>query len=75
MQERRRSIARCGTVLTVSEAERVRQLETVLAALIDHIQHVGCYDARGVRLGNQTPAVHQARIVLGEEAWRRVMGE
>ena len=53
-------------------AERLRQLETVLAGLIDHIDHVGCYDDRGERLGNQVPAVYQARLVLGDEAWRRV---
>ena len=59
----------------MSEAEQVRQLETVIAVLIDYIDHVGGYDVTDERLGNQVPAVHQARIALGDQAWRRVMGE
>jgi hypothetical protein len=57
----------------VTEAERIAQLERVLAALIDHLEVVGCYDRTGERLGDQVPAVQQARAVLGPEAWARVM--
>ena len=58
----------------MTDAERVAQLETILAALIDYIDAVGCYDRTGERLGDQVPVVQQAREVLGPEAWRRVMG-
>ena len=54
--------------------DRVMQLETMLAALIDYINAVGCYDAQGERLGDQVPVVKQARMVLGDEAWRKVVG-
>ena len=54
-------------------AERIALLETMLAALIDHIDEVGCYDAQGERLSDQVPVVSQAPMVLGDEAWRRVM--
>ena len=55
-------------------AERIELLETMLAALIDHLDAVGCYDAQGERLSDQVPVVRQARIVLGDEAWRRAVG-
>ena len=55
--------------------DRLAQLEAVLAGLIDHIDQVGCYDSSGCRLDDQVPAVKQARMVLGDEAWRRVMGD
>ena len=55
-------------------AERIALLETMLAALIDHLDAVGCYDAQGERLSDQVPVVRQARIVLGDDAWRRVVG-
>lgn len=58
----------------MTEAERIAQLERVLAALIDYLDVVGCYDRTGERLGDQVPAVQQARAVLGLEAWSRVMG-
>jgi hypothetical protein len=58
----------------VTDAERIAQLERVLAALIDHLQVVGCYDRTGERPGDQVPAVQQAKAVLGPEAWARVMG-
>ena len=57
-----------------SPAERIELLETMLAALIDHLDAVGCYDAQGERLSDQVPVVRQARIVLGDDAWRRVVG-
>ena len=56
-----------------SPAERIALLETILAALIDHIDAVGCYDPQGERLSDQVPVVTQARIVLGVDAWRRVI--
>ena len=55
-------------------AERIALQETMLAALIDHLDAVGCYDAQGERLSDQVPVVRQARIVLGDDAWRRVVG-
>ena len=58
----------------MAEAERIAQLETILAALIDHLDHVGCYDRSGERLGNQVPVVRQARTILGDEARQRVWG-
>jgi len=58
----------------MAEAERIAQLETILAALIDHLDHVGCYDRGGERLGDQVPVVKQARAILGDDAWRRVWG-
>lgn len=45
--------------------KRIAQLEMMLAALIDHIDEVGCYDAEGERLHDQMPVVTQARMVLG----------
>ncbi len=54
-------------------AERIAQLETVLAALIDYLDAVGCYDAQGERLSDQVPVVKQARMVLGDEASRRMI--
>ena len=48
-----------------SPAERIELLETMLAALIDHLDAVGCYDAQGERLSDQVPVVRQARIVWG----------
>ena len=54
-------------------SERIALLETMLAALIDHVDQVGCYNRFGERLDDQVPAVKQARMVLGDEAWRRVM--
>ena len=56
-----------------SPVERIELLETMLAALIDYIEAVGCYDAQGERLGDQVPVVKQGRLVLGDEAWRRAM--
>ena len=58
----------------MTDAERTNQLETALALLIDYVEHVECYDAGGERVGRQVPAVQQARLVLGEEAWTRIMG-
>ena len=58
----------------MTDAERIAQLERVLAALIDHLEVVGCYDRTGERLGDQVPVVQQARAVLGAKAWSRVMG-
>ena len=54
-------------------SERIALLETMLAALIDHVDQVGCYNHFGERMGDQVPVVKQARMVLGDEAWRRVM--
>ena len=56
-------------------ADRIAKLETALAILLDYIDNVGRYDSSGERLGDQVPAVQQARLVLGEEAWRRIIGE
>ena len=53
-------------------AERIAQLETVLAALIDHVDAVGCYDVEGERLSDQVPVARQARMLLGDEPRRRV---
>jgi hypothetical protein len=61
-------------LLPLTDAERIAQLERVLSALIDHLEVVGCYDRTGERLGDQVPAVQQARAVLGPEAWARIMG-
>ena len=49
--------------------ERIALLETMLAALIDHVDQVGCYNRFGERLGDQVPVVKQARMVLGDDAW------
>ena len=58
----------------MTDAKRVTQLETILAALIDHLDHVGAFDRFGERLGDQVPVVKQARAILGDEAWGRVWG-
>ena len=55
-------------------AERIALLETMLAALIDHVDQVGCFNRFGERLGDQVPVVKQARMVLGDDAWTRVIG-
>ena len=43
--------------MTPDPVERVTLLETMLAALIDHLDAVGCYDAQGERLSDQVPVV------------------
>lgn len=58
----------------MTDAERIAQLEMALAALLDYVDAVGCYDQAGERLGDQVPAVALARQVLGKEAWARFMG-
>ena len=58
----------------MTDANRIAQLETALAVLLDYLDAVGRYGSSGERLGDQVPAVRQARLVLGEEAWRRVVG-
>ena len=45
-------------------AARIVQLERVMGALIDHIDHVSYFDATGSRLSDATPAVATARAVL-----------
>jgi 3-methyladenine DNA glycosylase/8-oxoguanine DNA glycosylase len=45
---------------------RIVQLEGALAAVLDHIDHVPYLDAAGSRLGDPTPAVAAARVVLGK---------
>ena len=57
----------------MAESERVARLETILAALIDYIDAVGCYDQHGERLDDQIPVLKQARMILGDDAWRRVI--
>ena len=37
-------------------SERIALLETMLAALIDHVDQVGCYNRFGERLDDQVPA-------------------
>ena len=51
----------------VTAAERIAQPETMLAALIDYIEAVGCYDASGECLSDHVPVVKQARTVLGDQ--------
>ena len=46
--------------MTPDPVERIELLETMLAALVDHIDAVGCYDAQGERLSDQVPVVRQA---------------
>ncbi len=51
----------------VAEAvARIVQLERALGAVLDHIDHVDYRDGGGCRLGDATPVVSGARIVLGE---------
>ena len=57
----------------MADSERVVRLETILAALIDYIDAVGCYDQFGHRLDDQIPVVNQARMILGDDAWQRIM--
>ncbi len=59
----------------MTEPDRIAQLEAALAVLLDHVDAVGCYDKFGERIGDQVPAVAQAREVVGEAAWRRIMDE
>ena len=40
----------------MSDAERVRQLETILAALIDHVDRVGCFAARRTAVVRTRPS-------------------
>ena len=47
-------------------ALRIVQLETALAAVLDHIAHVSYLDATGSRLSEATPAVAAAGAVLGK---------
>lgn len=50
----------------VAEAvARIVQLERALDAVLDHIDHVNYHDAGGCRLGDATPAVSGAKMVLG----------
>ena len=57
-----------------TNGNRVTLLETALATLLDYLDAVGRCDGSGERLGDQVPAVRQARLVLGQVAWRRIMG-
>ena len=51
----------------VAEAvARIVQLERALGELISHIDQMSCPDIGGSRLSDATPAVSNARIVLGE---------
>lgn len=51
----------------VAEAvARIVQLERALDALLDHVDHVDYHDAGGCRLGEGTPVVSGARMVLGK---------
>jgi len=50
----------------VAEAvARIVQLERALDAVLDRIDHVDYRDAGGCRLGDATPVVSGARMVLG----------
>ncbi len=51
----------------VAEAvARIVQLERALGELLSHIDRVGYLDAEGSRLGDATPVVNDARMVLGK---------
>ena len=51
----------------VAEAvARIVQLERVLGELLSHIDQTSYRDAGGSRLGDATPAVSNARMVLGK---------
>lgn len=51
----------------VAEAvARIVQLERVLGELLSHIDQTICVNIGGSRLGDATPAVSNARIVLGK---------
>jgi len=50
----------------VAEAvARIVQLERALGELLDHIDHVDDFGTAGSRLGDATPVVNLARMVLG----------
>jgi hypothetical protein len=58
----------------VTHAKRIELLEIILAALIEHIDQVGCYTLHGERLGDQIPVVMQARMAPGDDARERTRG-